>query len=60
MTAGDFWPYGYSPLDEILARFFGDLGPGPGVRRIDIGRLLSEDAVDLLRIPAERAAEWGQ
>ncbi|RBQ15286.1 ATP-dependent Clp protease ATP-binding subunit [Spongiactinospora rosea] len=64
MTSGDFWPYGYSPLDELLARFFGGLGPpeqsgAESRRRVDIGRLLSEDAVELLRLAVHEASEWG-
>ncbi|MGP4102798.1 ATP-dependent Clp protease ATP-binding subunit [Nonomuraea sp. KM90] len=58
MTTGDYWHYGYGPMDDLLARFFG-LGPPAFPRRVDIGRLLSEDAIELLRTAAEKAAEWG-
>ncbi|SDQ73114.1 ATP-dependent Clp protease ATP-binding subunit [Thermostaphylospora chromogena] len=64
MTSGDYWPSGFGPLDELLARFFGGYGPPePGgrgfIRRVDIGRLLSEDAIELLRTAVQKAAEWG-
>src|SRR5690606_18743498 len=44
--------------------FFGGYGPPePGgrgfIRRVDIGRLLSEDAIELLRTAVQKAAEWG-
>ncbi|MFC5819041.1 ATP-dependent Clp protease ATP-binding subunit [Nonomuraea harbinensis] len=58
MTTGDFWNYGYGPMDDLLARFFG-YGQPAMPRRVDIGRLLSEDAIDLLRVATEKAAEWG-
>ncbi|KWW99587.1 ATP-dependent Clp protease ATP-binding subunit [Carbonactinospora thermoautotrophica] len=64
MTSGSFWPYGFgrSPLDELLARFFGEM-PGfdtpSHLQRVDLGRLLSEDAIELLRIATRQAAAWG-
>ncbi|GAB3431253.1 ATP-dependent Clp protease ATP-binding subunit [Flindersiella endophytica] len=64
MTGSDFGSMGYSPMDELLARFFG-VGPpsvgssGRPEHRIDIGRLLSQDAVDLLRLAVRKASEWG-
>nr|WP_246518281.1 ATP-dependent Clp protease ATP-binding subunit [Thermocatellispora tengchongensis] len=45
-------------MDELLGRFFG-LGRPEFPTRVDIGRLLSEDAIELLRVAAEKAAEWG-
>lgn len=64
MTDGDFGSKGYSPMDELLARFFG-VGPpsvgrsGRPEHRIDIGRLLSQDAVNLLGVAGRKASEWG-
>ncbi|MEV7289217.1 ATP-dependent Clp protease ATP-binding subunit [Streptomyces sp. NPDC093252] len=45
------------PFGEFLARFFG--GPRPAPRQIDIGRLLSPPARDLVRGAAQYAAEHG-
>jgi ATP-dependent Clp protease ATP-binding subunit ClpC len=45
-------------MDDLLARFFG-FGQQGLVRRVDLGRLLSEDAIELLRIAAERAVSLG-
>ena len=61
MASSEFWPYGYSPLDELITRFFGGRpgGIGPGGRPVDIGRLLSEDAIQLLRLAVAKAGEWG-
>ncbi|MER7921692.1 ATP-dependent Clp protease ATP-binding subunit [Streptomyces sp. NPDC096057] len=54
------------PLGEFLARFFGGApgagaggAPRPDPRRIDIGRLLSQPARDLVRGAAQYAAEHG-
>jgi ATP-dependent Clp protease ATP-binding subunit ClpC len=58
MTSGEDWHYGYGPMDELLATFFG-FGRSPNSRHVDLGRLLSEDAIRLLRQAAERAAAWG-
>ncbi|GHA13444.1 ATP-dependent Clp protease ATP-binding subunit [Streptomyces echinoruber] len=49
--------YGSDPFAEFFARFFG--GPRPGPRQIDIGRLLSRPARDLVRGAAQYAAEHG-
>ncbi|MFR9794372.1 ATP-dependent Clp protease ATP-binding subunit [Streptomyces sp. MS06] len=56
MTSGFVGPEG-DPFGEFLARFFG--GPRPGPRQIDIGRLLSQPARDLVRGAAQYAAEHG-
>ena len=60
MTSG-FPPAGFGsegdPFGESLARFFG--GPRQGPRQIDIGRLLSQPARDLVRGAAQYAAEHG-
>ncbi|MHB9858045.1 ATP-dependent Clp protease ATP-binding subunit [Streptomyces sp. YIM S03343] len=59
MTSGFTDPQGYGPdpFGEFLARFFG--GPRPGPRQIDIGRLLSQPARELVRGAAQYAAEHG-
>jgi ATP-dependent Clp protease ATP-binding subunit ClpC len=59
MTSGFTSPEGYGPdpFSEFLARFFG--GPRPGPRQIDIGRLLSHPARELVRGAAQYAAEHG-
>ncbi|WP_329417471.1 ATP-dependent Clp protease ATP-binding subunit [Streptomyces sp. NBC_00704] len=61
MTNGFDAPEGYGdygdPYGEFLARFFG--GPRPGPRQINIGRLLSQPARDLVRGAAQYAAEHG-
>ncbi|BCL23941.1 ATP-dependent Clp protease ATP-binding subunit [Streptomyces tuirus] len=49
--------YGSDPFGEFLARFFG--GPRPGPRQIDLGRLLSQPARELVRGAAQYAAEHG-
>ncbi|MFJ5266365.1 ATP-dependent Clp protease ATP-binding subunit [Streptomyces sp. NPDC088387] len=54
---GNGFPQDGDPFGEFLARFFG--GPRPGPRRIDIGRLLSQPARDLVRGAAQYAAEHG-
>ncbi len=55
-ASGDF---GASPFDEFLARFFGGSVPQRPVQRIDIGRLMTEQARELLRDAATQAAQWG-
>ncbi|MFH8495872.1 ATP-dependent Clp protease ATP-binding subunit [Streptomyces coeruleorubidus] len=59
MSSGFTSPEGYGsdPFGEFLARFFG--GPRPGPRQIDIGRLLSQPARELVRGAAQYAAEHG-
>ncbi|MEV5725168.1 ATP-dependent Clp protease ATP-binding subunit [Streptomyces pharetrae] len=57
MTSGFTGPEGYDPFGEFLARFFG--GPRPAPRQIDIGRLLSQPARDLVQGAARYAAEHG-
>jgi len=57
MTSGFSGPEDYDPFGEFLARFFG--GPRPGPRQIDIGRLLSQPARELVRGAAQYAAEHG-
>lgn len=52
-----FWPYGVGsgPLDELLARFFRDL-PSDGS---DLGRMLTDDGIELLRLAVRQAGRWG-
>ncbi|MGW0188313.1 ATP-dependent Clp protease ATP-binding subunit [Streptomyces sp. NPDC003362] len=57
MTSGFTGSEGYDAFGEFLARFFG--GPRPGPRQIDIGRLLSQPARELVRGAAQYAAEHG-
>jgi ATP-dependent Clp protease ATP-binding subunit ClpC len=57
MTSGFNGSEGYDPFGEFLARFFG--GPRPGPRQINIGRLLSQPARELVRGAAQYAAEHG-
>ncbi|RSN90755.1 AAA family ATPase [Streptomyces sp. WAC 05379] len=57
MSSGFSGPEDYDPFGEFLARFFG--GPRPGPRQIDIGRLLSQPARELVRGAAQYAAEHG-
>jgi ATP-dependent Clp protease ATP-binding subunit ClpC len=59
MTSGFTGPgdFGSDPFGEFLARFFG--GPRQGPRQIDIGRLLSRPARELVRGAAQYAAEHG-
>ncbi|MFJ8629648.1 ATP-dependent Clp protease ATP-binding subunit [Streptomyces sp. NPDC093568] len=57
MTSGFSGPEDYDPFGEFLARFFG--GPRPGPRQIDIGRLLSQPAREMVRGAAQYAAEHG-
>ncbi|MFI8192713.1 ATP-dependent Clp protease ATP-binding subunit [Streptomyces sp. NPDC085946] len=54
MTSGFIGPEG-DPFADFLARFFG----GPRPRQIDIGRLLSQPARELVRGAAQYAAEHG-
>ncbi|MEU2336125.1 ATP-dependent Clp protease ATP-binding subunit [Streptomyces sp. NPDC006654] len=61
MTSGYPGPgdYGQDPFGDFLARFFGGGGPRQGPRQIDIGRLLSQPARELVRGAAQYAAEHG-
>ncbi|MGW2824046.1 ATP-dependent Clp protease ATP-binding subunit [Streptomyces sp. NPDC001443] len=59
MTSGFTGPEGHGPdpFGDFLARFFS--GPRSGPRQIDIGRLLSQPARELVRGAAQYAAEHG-
>ncbi|MFC3574336.1 ATP-dependent Clp protease ATP-binding subunit [Streptomyces yaanensis] len=60
MTSGFNGPQGYGsdPFEEFFRRIFGG-GPRPGPRQIDLGRLLSEPARQLVAGAARYAAEHG-
>ncbi len=51
--------FGTGPFDEFLARFFGGQVPGRRVQRVDIGQFLTEQARELVKDAATRAAQWG-
>ncbi|GAA3985428.1 ATP-dependent Clp protease ATP-binding subunit [Actinomadura viridis] len=61
MTGGPYGSEGFGsdPFEEFFARFFGPGVPRRPVQRIDIGRLMNEDAREALREAALKAAEWG-
>ncbi|MDQ7904958.1 ATP-dependent Clp protease ATP-binding subunit [Phytohabitans sp. ZYX-F-186] len=57
MTSG-YWgggPFGQDPFEEFLAQFFG----AQQGRRIDLARLMSHDARELIQSAAQIANEWG-
>ncbi len=59
--ATGFWgpgDYGPDPFEEFLARFFGGV-PGQGPRRIDLTRLMSQDAREVITSAARKAADLG-
>jgi ATP-dependent Clp protease ATP-binding subunit ClpC len=51
--------FGSGPFDEFLARFFGPGALRQPAQRIDITRLMSGPARELLAAAAAQAAEWG-
>ncbi|WP_433609215.1 ATP-dependent Clp protease ATP-binding subunit [Prescottella agglutinans] len=58
MTEG--WGRMDSPFDDIFARFFGSgLSSQPPVQRVDLGRLLNDDARRLIATARDAATEWG-
>jgi len=58
MTEG--WGRMDSPFDDIFARFFGSgLSSQPPVQRVDLGRLLNDDARRLIAVARDAASEWG-
>jgi ATP-dependent Clp protease ATP-binding subunit ClpC len=57
MTSGFSGSEGYDPFGDFLTRFFGGTQPGP--RQVNIGRMLSQPARDLVRTAAQYAAEHG-
>jgi ATP-dependent Clp protease ATP-binding subunit ClpC len=51
---------GSDPFEDFFARFFGPpAGGGQPPRRIDLGRVMSQDARELVQQAAEKAAELG-
>ena len=66
MSSGFMGPGGFGPdpFGEFLARFFGGTAGGTGAprsgpRQVDIGRLMSEPARQLVATAARYAAEHG-
>jgi ATP-dependent Clp protease ATP-binding subunit ClpC len=61
MTNGPTGPGGFggNPFDDLFGRYFGGSGSGGPVRRVDITQLMTEQARELLRDAAVRAAEDG-
>jgi ATP-dependent Clp protease ATP-binding subunit ClpC len=62
MSSGFFGPSGYggSPFDDFIARIFGAAGnPPPPGHRVDITRLMSGPARQLIGTAAAKAAEQG-
>ncbi|WP_280335983.1 ATP-dependent Clp protease ATP-binding subunit [Nocardia wallacei] len=59
MTAA--WPGSLGSFDDIFNRFFGASGltAEPPVQRIDLGRLLSDNAKTLVATARDAAREWG-
>ncbi|NIH81175.1 ATP-dependent Clp protease ATP-binding subunit [Amycolatopsis viridis] len=56
-----FFPGGSgSPLDQFLAQFFGNAVPSRRPNAVDITRLLSDQARELVAQAAEKAAEQGR
>ncbi|MEU4311077.1 Clp protease N-terminal domain-containing protein [Nocardia sp. NPDC024068] len=51
---------GSTPFDQFLAQFFGGYGPARRERSVDLTRLLSQPAPDLLVLAAEQAAASGR
>ncbi|MEU4925497.1 AAA family ATPase [Streptomyces yokosukanensis] len=51
--------YPSDPFGDFLSRFFGGSGAAPAPRHIDIGRMLSQPARELVRGAAQYAAEHG-
>lgn len=52
------WPMG-SSFDDIFERFFGSMGAQPPVQRVDLGRLLTDDAKRLLAEASQEAQDAG-
>ena len=61
MTSDFYGPedFGSSPFDDFLARIYGTGAQGRQVRRVDITRLMSGPARELLSAAASHAAERG-
>ncbi len=61
MTSGFYGPedFGSSPFDDFLARIYGSGGPRQPAHRVDITRLMSAPARELLGAAAAHVAERG-
>jgi ATP-dependent Clp protease ATP-binding subunit ClpC len=57
--SGGFFGGEPGSFDDFLARFFGSEAGRPPGRRINIGRLMTEPARELVRDAAAQAVEWG-
>ncbi|MBF4999262.1 ATP-dependent Clp protease ATP-binding subunit [Nocardia sp. BSTN01] len=58
MTAA--WPSSFNSFDDLFNRFFGPgMAAQPPVQRIDLGRLLSDSAKELIAIARSAAQGWG-
>ncbi len=58
MTAS--WPNSRDPFDDIFQRFFGSgMSSKPPVQRIDLGKLMTDNAKLLVGTAREAAQEWG-
>ncbi|MGW6117503.1 ATP-dependent Clp protease ATP-binding subunit [Nocardia sp. NPDC055165] len=58
MTAN--WPSSRDPFDDIFQRFFGSgMSSKPPVQRIDLGKLMTDNAKLLVGTAREAAQEWG-
>ncbi|MFD3507811.1 ATP-dependent Clp protease ATP-binding subunit [Nocardia sp. NPDC058666] len=58
MTAS--WPSSMDPFDDIFQRFFGSgMSSKPPVQRMDLGRLMTDNAKLLVGTAREAAQEWG-
>ena len=47
-----------SPFDDMFNRFFGTERPRPQVQRVDLGRLLNDEAKRLVATAREAAKQW--
>ncbi|MDV7136599.1 hypothetical protein KXR83_16285 [Williamsia muralis] len=54
----DAW-MNHGSFDDLFARFFGTERPRPQVQRVDLGRLLNDDAKELVASAREAAKQWG-
>ncbi|MBF6210236.1 ATP-dependent Clp protease ATP-binding subunit [Nocardia puris] len=58
MTEG--WPHSMNSFDDIFQRFFGPgMAARPPVQRIDLGRLMTDNAKLLVNSAREAARDWG-
>ncbi|TXG92462.1 AAA family ATPase [Rhodococcus rhodnii] len=53
-------PFSNDPFDDIFGRFFGSGGrPRQQVQRVDLGRLLDDDAKQLVSFARQAVLDWG-